>query len=214
VRRQLPRALFVLAVVVLAAALGIQVSRAGRPPYPQAPYPLAAALTAVYLAWLVAEARVTFGRLESAPAEQRTLVPYGLARLGTAAAAVLWPLPWTRWQWWMVPAVVAFCAGIALRSAAVVLLGRFYSHHVVRYDDHTVVTSGPYRYVRHPAYAGMLLAHAGFVAFFANPASVAMLVLLAAAVGWRLRVEERVLWTVPGYPRYAAGTARLVPGVW
>jgi protein-S-isoprenylcysteine O-methyltransferase Ste14 len=200
-----PPVLFAVAVGILGYALSRQLA---------APDLLAAALTLSYLVWLVAEVPVTFRRSAQAPAESRTLLPYALARLGTASAAVLGPLPWTRWSPWLAVPVAAFAGGIALRLVATRTLGRFYSHHVVRRTDHAVVSGGPYRLVRHPAYAGMLLAHAGFVGFFANPASVAGLLLLIGAVLYRIRAEERVMWTVPGYPEFARTRARVLPGVW
>ena len=74
--------------------------------------------------------------------------------------------------------------------------------------------TGPYRFVRHPAYVGMIVAHAGFVALFANPASVVALVLMVAAIVGRIRVEERTLLTIPGYAHYAEGRPRILPAVW
>jgi protein-S-isoprenylcysteine O-methyltransferase Ste14 len=209
VRRQVPRVLFVVALTLLGLALVIRLTRADQPPEI-----LAAVLTAAYLLWIAAEAPVTFGRTPSASAESRTLVVYAVARVGTAVSAALGHLPWSRYSAWMVLPVLAFAAGIALRSAAIVTLGRFYSHFVARDPGHVVVTSGPYRLVRHPAYAGMLLANAGFVAFFANPVSVAFAVALTAAIVWRIHVEERVLWPVSGYRQYAQRHARLLRGVW
>ncbi|CAL9647900.1 hypothetical protein SUDANB146_06511 (plasmid) [Streptomyces sp. enrichment culture] len=76
------------------------------------------------------------------------------------------------------------------------------------------MSHGLYRFVRHPAYTGMLLANLGFTAYFLNPFSVVALVLLFGAVVRRILVEERVLWTVPEYPAYATGRARLLPRVW
>ena len=49
-----------------------------------------------------------------------------------------------------------FAAGVAFRLWAVFTLGRFYSHSVRLRRDHRIVESGPYRFVRHPAYAGMI----------------------------------------------------------
>jgi protein-S-isoprenylcysteine O-methyltransferase Ste14 len=207
--RAVPPILFAVVVVLFSAALQRQTSRLDQPPYP-----LAVTFTLAYLAWLLAEVPVTFRRPSQPIAEGRTLLAYGLARVGTAAAAVLGPLPWAGWSAWMVLPLLAFVGGVLLRLAATRTLGRFYSHHVVRRPDHAVVTGGLYRLVRHPAYAGMLLAHVGFVGFFANVVSVVLLLFLIAAVVWRIRVEERVLWTVPGYPAYARGRARLLLGVW
>ncbi len=207
--RQFPKVLFGVVVAIVAAALAGQLAHLD-----QAPNAMAAALTATYLAWLVAEAPVTFRTPSQPVAEGRTIVAYGLARVGTAVAAVLGGTPWTGWSLWLVLPVVAFASGIVLRLVAARTLGRFYSHHVVRRSDHSVVDTGPYRFVRHPAYTGMILAHVGFVGFFANPVSIVALLVLVAAIGWRITVEERVMWTVPGYPEYAFGRARVLPGAW
>ncbi|MGW5049886.1 methyltransferase family protein [Actinokineospora sp. NPDC004072] len=167
-----------------------------------------------YLAWVVLETRVTFQEPSPEAAESRTLTAYASARTLVGICAVLPAVPWTAWSPWLALPIAAFGAGIALRFAAIRALGRQYTHQVVKRADHELVTHGPYRVLRHPAYTGMLLANAGFVGFFLNPAAVVAWVLLAAALGWRIRTEERVLWSLPGYPAFAATRSRLVPGVW
>ncbi|MEV1287418.1 isoprenylcysteine carboxylmethyltransferase family protein [Micromonospora sp. NPDC049679] len=203
------RALLPTTVAAFLVAIGIHLSRASRPPHV-----VAAVLAALYLLWMLLEARITVSNPSQAAAENNTLLPYALSRAGVGVSAVLWPLRWDRLSAWMAVPVVLFAGAVALRLVAIRTLGRFYSHHVVRYSDHLIVTTGPYAMVRHPAYSGMLLANAGFVAFFPNPLSVLLLVVLCAVVVWRISVEERVLLTVPGYPAYASGRARLVPGLW
>lgn len=110
--------------------------------------------------------------------------------------------------------MLLFAGGVLLRLVAMRTLGKSYSHHVIRRDDHAIVRTGLYRLIRHPAYAGMLLGHAGLVLFFLNWASLPLLVALAVVLGWRIRVEERELLVIPAYREYAAGRPRLVPGVW
>lgn len=205
---RIPKVLFLVAVGVLLAGLVRQSLS-----IQQSPYPLAFACTLGYLVWLFAEARITFGR-SGGSAPDPSVGPYGLARIVTVAAAVLGPFHWSGWSWWLVLAPALLAGGIAFRLWAVQVLGRFYSHRVVRHEAHEIVTTGPYSRVRHPAYTGMIVANAGFVALFLNVFSVSAFVLLCASIAWRIRVEERVLRTVPGYTRYSAGKPRLIPAVW
>lgn len=171
-------------------------------------------LTAGYLAWVVMEVAVTFRGNDDPAAETRTLTAYAGARMTVVITAVLTPVPWAQWTPWLLLPPAVFLGGVLLRWVAVRALGSQYTHHVVRRPEHVLVTHGPYRSLRHPAYSGMLAANAGFVAFFAGPASITALLALAAALAWRIRTEERVLWSIPGYPAFAEGRARLVPGVW
>lgn len=205
-----PRLLLLLAVVVLTGGL-IRYSASDKHSALDA---VATGLLAAYLAWFLLEAPVTFRRALSAPADSRTLVPYALARISVCAGAAFGPLPWSGWSPWLLIPIALFVTGITGRQIAIRTLGQFYSHHVMRQNGHRVVSHGLYRVIRHPAYAGMLLANVSFTAFFANPISVVALLLLIAAVTWRIRVEERALWAIPEYPDYAVGKSRLVPGVW
>jgi protein-S-isoprenylcysteine O-methyltransferase Ste14 len=115
-------------------------------------------------------------------------------------------------------AVLLFAwAGIGLRLWAIVTLGRFFRGTVHVQRDHQVVRSGPYRWVRHPAYSGILLAGLALGVTLDNAA--ALLVLLAggaSALGYRIHVEEKLLSQALGtaYTQYTAVTRRLIPGVW
>ncbi|MFE7560787.1 methyltransferase family protein [Kitasatospora sp. NPDC057500] len=204
-----PRLLFVVAVLAVGTGLVVHLRHAGDPVDL-----VAAVLAACYLGWLAVEIPVTFRTSGAAPSESATLLLYAAARIATAAAAVLGPLPWDTWSPLLLIPAAVFTGGVVLRQAAIRTLGRFYSHHVTRQSDHQVVTWGVYRVIRHPAYAGMLSAHLGFVAFFLNPLSAVLLVALAAAITFRIRTEERMLIDIPGYRAYADGHARLLPGLW
>ena len=81
----------------------------------------------------------------------------------------------------------------------------------------TVHTSGPYRFLRHPAYAGDLLIVFGFGLAWGSWIGAAIGTAIAFAGHLpRIRVEEHELRRALGdsYERYARGRARLVPGVW
>jgi len=111
--------------------------------------------------------------------------------------------------------VALFYFGVLFRLNAIETLGRFYSHRVRLVGEHQVVDTGPYRYVRHPAYTGMITAHLGFVLFFFNYwAFASWLLVLVPAVVMRIKVEEQALHELPGYTDYAATHKRLFPGIW
>jgi len=81
---------------------------------------------------------------------------------------------------------------------------------------HTVATGGPYRFVRHPAYIGMICAELGTSAMLGSwlaliPGGVSALLIVLRTV-----LEDRILLTeLAGYKEFAEKTRyRLIPGVW
>ncbi len=85
------------------------------------------------------------------------------------------------------------------------------------FPDQPVVDRGPYRLIRHPAYAGGELALAGVGLASGNWLSPALYVLpWVVAHVYRIRVEERALEATLGEPyrAYCRRTWRLVPLVW
>ncbi|GLW68388.1 hypothetical protein Kpho02_06870 [Kitasatospora phosalacinea] len=202
-------ALFGLGLVVNAAGLVVNLRRDGQPLHWWA-----VAFVVANLLWLLHEMPVTLGRPDAPPHEVVTLVVYGCTRFTTVAASVLAPVAWDRALPWLPVAAALYLGGIALRLVAMRTLGRFYSHYVIRRDDDSIVRTGPYRVIRHPAYAGMLTAHVGLVLFFLNWPAVLALAALAAVLAWRIRVEERALLAITAYRDYASGHSRLVPGLW
>lgn len=114
-------------------------------------------------------------------------------------------------------ALLVIWAGIALRLWAIHVLGRFFRGVVHVQADHQVVTAGPYRVLRHPSYAGAMVAVLGLGLAFGNVVSLLALVgCTLLGVLYRIRVEEGVLTSALGqdYADYAARTSRLLPGVW
>jgi protein-S-isoprenylcysteine O-methyltransferase Ste14 len=106
--------------------------------------------------------------------------------------------------------------GIALRFWAVGTLRSFFSYTVQIKEQHQVIESGPYRFVRHPAYAGSLLTVVGVG--FALQSWAAVLVIASVfivAFGYRMRVEERTLVGALGeeYVAYSKRVKRLIPHV-
>jgi protein-S-isoprenylcysteine O-methyltransferase len=107
-----------------------------------------------------------------------------------------------------------FAVGLVIRWSAILHLGRFFTVNVAIAKDHELVTTGPYRFVRHPSYTGTLLIFLGFGLCLLNFFSLlAIFVPITIAFLWRMRVEEAALREAFGqrYESYARSTARLVP---
>jgi protein-S-isoprenylcysteine O-methyltransferase Ste14 len=108
-------------------------------------------------------------------------------------------------------------SGIVIRQCAIVVLGRFFTVDVRVQPGQTVVDRGPYRWVRHPSYSGMIVTFVGMGLALGNWASLAVLVVVpTAGLIVRIRVEERTLLQSLGEPyrRFAAARARLFPFLW
>jgi protein-S-isoprenylcysteine O-methyltransferase Ste14 len=107
--------------------------------------------------------------------------------------------------------------GIALRWWCFRTLGRYFTFVVMTSADQTIVTTGPYRLLRHPSYAGVLLALCGLGVLLANWLSLlAAVVIPFIGFMYRMRVEESALTTTLGdaYTSYASTRKRLIPLVW
>ena len=119
--------------------------------------------------------------------------------------------------WPVVAGLALMAAGIGLRAWSIVTLGRFFQYRIRVQPGHRVVTSGPYRYVRHPSYTGIAMVLAGIALASGDVWSLlAVTALGGAGLAVRIRAEERQLTQALGaeYERFAAGRKRLVPGVW
>ena len=81
---------------------------------------------------------------------------------------------------------------------------------------HTVVDTGPYRLVRHPGYAGMIVFMLASALALESLWALIPAALVAVVLVIRTALEDRTLLAeLPGYRQYAQQTRyRLVPGVW
>ena len=135
--------------------------------------------------------------LAAAPA----LNAYGVAHMGPGAVVG-----------WIGVAVMV--VGLALRLWSQAVLGRYYTTTLRHGEDQPILASGPYRLLRHPGYAGLLLAWVGAGLATANWAvASAVALLMVVAYSYRIAAEEAMLVSAFGgrYEEYMARTWRLVP---
>src|ERR1700733_3201767 len=110
--------------------------------------------------------------------------------------------------------VVVFATGIALAIWARIYLGRNWGMPTSQKDDPELVTSGPYRFVRHPIYSGILIGVLG-TTLATNLIGLIIVGVLGAYFYYSASVEERNLTaTFPTtYPAYRSTTKMLIPFV-
>jgi protein-S-isoprenylcysteine O-methyltransferase len=113
-------------------------------------------------------------------------------------------------------ALAAMVGGLTLRAWAVRTLGRSFTLELRVEPGQRVVEDGPYRWLRHPSYAGAWLAIVASCALLGSSVAAALgAIVLAAGFRRRIRHEERLLAErCPGYTAYAARTGALLPRLW
>ncbi|MGO9908507.1 MAG: methyltransferase family protein [Solirubrobacteraceae bacterium] len=113
--------------------------------------------------------------------------------------------------------LVLMGAGIAIRWWAIIVLGRFFTPDVRVQSDQTVIERGPYRWVRHPSYSGLIICFVGLGLALSNWLSLAALIVVPiAGLAVRINAEERALLASLGEPyrQFCASRPRLFPRPW
>ncbi len=128
--------------------------------------------------------------------------------LGGAVPFALAPAPHT----WPTYAQVPFAVGIVLAIFSLIYLGRSFA---ILPALREIVVRGPYRIVRHPAYAGELIAVTSCFITHIWWASVLAFLASATALVVRIRIEESLLERACEYQVYSGKVRfRLIRGVW
>jgi len=176
----------------------------------------------LWLAWLVywvvsALSVKSTRRRESLGSRLSHVVP-----LLTGVALILWPR--VAWQWLslrLLPpgplqvalGLVLLALGLAFTVWARVYLGRNWSGMVTVKEGHELIRSGPYAYVRHPIYTGLLVALLGSAVTRGELRALIGLGIVAGAFIRKLRIEERFMRELfpQQYQRYCAEVPALIP---
>jgi protein-S-isoprenylcysteine O-methyltransferase Ste14 len=108
-------------------------------------------------------------------------------------------------------------SGIAVRWTAILTLGRQFTTTLTIVENHKIIDSGIYKYIRHPSYAGGLMSFLGLSISFSNWITfIIIFVPILFGYIYRINIEEKLLMNHFGeqYIIYARKTHRLIPKIY
>lgn len=132
------------------------------------------------------------------------------------AAYVRYPRS-VQWDLTAIVALVAMATGLGLRTWAVLTLGNLFTMHIDIQKDHSIVSKGPFRIVRHPSYLGAFIMYVSTIVFFhAWFSLIAAALVLPFAFLRRIHYEEELLVGEFGeeYEAYRLQVKKILPGIW
>jgi protein-S-isoprenylcysteine O-methyltransferase Ste14 len=209
-----------MSFLLLLGIVALAIVRQWRIPNLWVEYPvnLDTVFAGLYALWIFAETPVAKRDLSTEgkrTSDSATCQVYAFGQAFTFLSALWSPSVWREPNAAHFLGFSIFLLGVCYRLWAIWTLGQFYSHRVRTLPEHRIVSSGPYRLTRHPAYAGMILLNAGVVLYFLNWVTLCIFVFaLVPAIVLRIGIEERVLFGIEGYPEFAKRRKRLFPLVW
>ena len=117
----------------------------------------------------------------------------------------------------MIGVAIIFLVGYIFMVWAPLHLGKQFSWLVTVQEEHELITDGPFRYMRHPRYSGIILWIFGVALIFLSIAGLVLAVLMSALMLLRIPKEEKMLHEEFGekWEEYCKTTAKkLIPCVY
>ena len=170
-----------------------------------------------YVAWILIESKISKEELNKGDrtSDYGTCELYAIGQASVFLSALWFTSAWNSPNIFHFCGFLLFFVGITYRLWAIKTLGKYYSHIVREMAGHQIIESGPYRRIRHPAYAGMILANMGIIVFFFNVITLILFsLILIPAIILRIIIEEKTLVKMDKYVDYAKNRSRLIPGIW
>ena len=181
--------------------------------------------TITYFIWLISE--VTLNRLlrskstDKQNADKNSLITIWLTVVSAIFLSVFISiklhLPIFSNHTFRYAGLAVIFAGIVLRIAAIITLGRFFTVDVTIRKDHQLKKDGLYKYLRHPSYFASLLSFVGFGISLNNWLSLTLVTVSVIIVFInRIKIEEKILIEQFGteYLQYKKTTNGLIPFIY
>jgi protein-S-isoprenylcysteine O-methyltransferase Ste14 len=136
-------------------------------------------------------------------------IQFSSNNLGKVSSLDLYPI-------FQVVALGFYGVGLSLRYRGSMVLGENFTRHVAVSSSMRLVSTGPYRYLRHPLYLGLFLITISFPIYVGNVFAILVgLPLLVIGFSWRMNVEELALTKIhPQYAQWLKQRYRFIPFIY
>ena len=107
--------------------------------------------------------------------------------------------------------------GILVREYSFYTLGSFFSFEIKVFEGHKLIDKGPYKFIRHPAYSGLVLSIIGISLCVRSLIAVLIVMIMCfIAVGLRIKFEENLLFIKFGqdFVNYKKKTKKVIPFIY
>jgi len=115
-----------------------------------------------------------------------------------------------------VTGIIFYIIGILLRYSGSIYLGPYFTRNVSVGRTQELVSTGPYRMLRHPLYLGLFLLTVGVPLFFSNLFAIAVAFLIGIPLNIRMKNEEKAMENVLGdtYRTWKKTRYRFIPYIY
>ncbi len=121
------------------------------------------------------------------------------------------------WNTFFAIGMMLFVIGLIIRIHSILTLMQYFTYSVAKVENHIIIETGLYRFIRHPGYLGQLIIFIGISTSISNWLSI-LLMLTPITFGYlyRIRIEERFMVEQLGkdYLKYQARTKRIIPMIY
>lgn len=120
------------------------------------------------------------------------------------------------WNTLFIIGFILVAAGLIIRVSSIITLKKQFTYRVTKIENHQLIETGLYKYIRHPGYSGQLIIFSGIAIALSNWLSILLMIIPVLAVYLnRIRVEEQFMVLQMGqtYIDYRNRTKKLIPGI-
>ena len=142
---------------------------------------------------------------------------YGLITLGYALSFSIGATKTGRvhhWDTFFAIGMVLVVIGFTIRMYSILTLSQYFTYSVAKVENHKIISTGPYKFIRHPGYLGQCIIFMGISISISNWLSI-LLMMIPVTLGYlyRIKVEEKFMTDQFGdaYKDYQDRTKRIIP---